>query len=90
MVIFSDIQKYGNMSYGNVFRNYYHISKSKYGKKKTYGVGGGQNIWYFDYVICGSPLGSPIELDFETLTVISTNYFLISLHTWICKLSFDL
>ena len=36
MVIFSDIQKYGNMQYGNVFRNYYHISTSKYGKKKTY------------------------------------------------------
>ena len=34
MVIFSDIRKYGNMPYGNVFRNYYHISTSKYGKKK--------------------------------------------------------
>ena len=35
MVIFSDIRKYGNMPYGNVFRNYYHISTSKYGKIKN-------------------------------------------------------
>ena len=35
MVIFSDIRKYGNMQYGNVIRNYYHISRSKYGKIKN-------------------------------------------------------
>ena len=40
MVIFSDIRKYGNMPYGNVFRNYYHISTSKYGKIKNLCFGG--------------------------------------------------
>ena len=40
MVIFSDIRKYGNMPYGNVFRNYYHISTSKYGNKKNLCSGG--------------------------------------------------
>ena len=41
MVIFPEIRKYGNMQYGNVFRNYYHIWIPKYGKKKrTYGGGG--------------------------------------------------
>ena len=36
MVMFLEIAKYGNMSYGNVFENYYHIFTLKYGKKKTY------------------------------------------------------
>ena len=45
MVIFSDIRKYGNMPYGNVFRNYYHISTSKYGKKKTYPPYDLSKIW---------------------------------------------
>ena len=35
MVIFSDIPKYGNMRYGNVFQNYYHIFTLKYGDKKN-------------------------------------------------------
>ena len=38
MVIFLRITKYGNIAYGNVFRNYYHIYIPKYGKKKTYGL----------------------------------------------------
>ena len=33
MVIFLRISKYGNIAYGNVFRNYYHIWIPKYGKK---------------------------------------------------------
>ena len=40
MVIFLKISKYGNIAYGNVFRNYYHIWIPKYGKKKkTYALG---------------------------------------------------
>ena len=35
MVIFLEIAKYGNMSYGNVFENYYHIFTLKYGDKKN-------------------------------------------------------
>ena len=32
IVFFSDIQKYGNIPYGNIFRNQY-IFQQKYGKK---------------------------------------------------------
>ena len=35
MVIFLRISKYGNIAYGNVFRNYYHIWTPKYGKIKN-------------------------------------------------------
>ena len=31
--------KYGNIAYGNVFRNYYHILIPKYGNKKNQWVG---------------------------------------------------
>ena len=39
MVIFTDIQKYGNMTYGNVIQNYYNISISKLIIKKPMGWG---------------------------------------------------
>ena len=38
------ISKYGNSEYGNVFENHYHILTFKYGKKKTYALGGHPHI----------------------------------------------
>ena len=42
--IFLRFSKYGNIAYGNVFRNYYHIWIPKYGKKKTYAATAGLGV----------------------------------------------
>ena len=42
------ISKYGNIGYGNVFENYYHILTFKYGKIKTYGLVEQQKLDQFE------------------------------------------